>query len=234
MSILELLFGRPLRTDEMEEQRIGAARGISVLGLDALSSAAYGPEALLTVLLATGAAASHYILPLTGIIIAVLIAVYLSYRQTIEAYPGGGGSYTVASQNLGRYPGLLAAAALSLDYILNVAVGISAGVGAIVSALPKALPYTLPLCIGILVLLTLVNLRGVRESGLLFLAPTYLFVGSLGLVIIVGIVRTILADGHPAPITAPPAALPATVPVTAWLLMRSFASGTTAMTGVEA
>jgi amino acid transporter len=234
MPIFEFLFGTPLRTDEQDEQRISAARGIPVLGLDALASAAYGPEALLTVLLAVGAAASRYIAPITAIILVVLFAVYLSYRQTIEAYPNGGGSYTVASQNLGRYPGLLAAAALSLDYILNVAVAISSGVGAIVSAVPVLLPYTVPLCLGILVFLTIVNLRGIRESGLVFLLPTYLFIGSLGLVIVVGLVRSILAHGHPVPIAPPPIPVPATVAVTAWLLMRSFASGTTAMTGVEA
>jgi len=234
MSLPEFLFGTPLRTDQQEQQRIGAARGIPVLGLDALASAAYGPEAALTVMLAIGAAASHYIAPISAVIILVLVAVYLSYRQTIEAYPNGGGSYTVASENLGRYPGLLAAAALSLDYILNVAVAISAGVGAIVSAAPALLPYTLPLCLAILVFLTIVNLRGIREAGLVFLAPTYLFVVSLGLVIIVGIVRTIMAHGHPVPITPIPAPMPATVAATGWLLMRSFASGTTAMTGVEA
>ena len=159
---------------------------------------------------------------------------YLSYRQTIDAYPNGGGSYTVASENLGRFPGLLAASALSLDYILNVAVAVSAGVGAIVSAAPMLLPYTLPLCLAILVFLTMVNLRGIRESGLVFLLPTYLFVASLGLVIIVGVVRTVIGGGHPVPVAPPPAPVPATLAVTGWLLMRAFASGTTAMTGVEA
>jgi amino acid transporter len=234
MSVLEVLLGKRLRTDEQEQQRIGATRGIGILGLDALSSAAYGPEAALTVLLAVGATATRYIGPISAVIIAVFIAVYLSYRQTIEAYPNGGGSYTVASQNLGRYPGLLAAAALSLDYILNVAVGISAGVGAVVSAAPALLPYTLPLCLAILVLLTLINLRGIRETGLVFLFPTYLFVGSLGFVIIFGILRSVLAHGNPAAVVHPPAPIPATAAVSAWLLLRAFASGTTAMTGVEA
>lgn len=234
MSILSLLFGTPLRTDEQDEQRIGAARGIPVLGLDALSSAAYGPEAALTVLLVIGASASRYLVPITAIILVVFIAVYLSYRQTIEAYPGGGGSYTVASENLGRFPGLLAASALSLDYILNVAVGISAGVGAVVSAVPALLPYTLPLCLVILVFLTIVNLRGIRESGLVFLLPTYLFLGTLGVMIIVGLARTILSHGHPVPVTPLPRPVAATAAVSAWLLVRAFASGTTAMTGVEA
>jgi amino acid transporter len=233
-SLVELLFGRPLRTDEQDEQRIGAARGIPVLGLDALSSAAYGPEAALTVLIPLGAAATIYIAPISAVIILVLATVYFSYRQTIEAYPGGGGSYTVASQNLGAFPGLLAASALGLDYILNVAVAISAGVGAIVSAAPGLLQYTLPLCLGILVLLTIINLRGIRETGLLFLAPTYLFVGSLAVVITVGVVRTLLSHGHPTPAVPPPTPGAATEAVSAWLLLRAFASGTTAMTGVEA
>lgn len=234
MSILELLFGKPLRTDEQEQEKIGPSRGIPVLGLDALASAAYGPEAALTVMLALGAAASRYIIPITAVIVVVLALLYLSYRQTIEAYPNGGGSYTVASQNLGMYPGLVAAAALSLDYVLNVAVAISAGVGAIVSAVPRLLPYTLPLALAILVFLTLVNLRGIREAGLVFLLPTYLFVGTLGVVIVLGVVRTLLSAGHPTPIVAPRPPITATATVSVWLLVRSFASGTTAMTGVEA
>src|SRR5262245_44948757 len=177
MSLADRLFGRRLATHEEETQRIGPAAGIPLLGLDALSSSAYGPEAALTVLLPLGMLSVLYILPITAIIICLLLIVYFSYRQTITAYPVGGGSYTVAKENLGTSAGLLAAAALMLDYILNVAVGISAGVGALVSALPFLQPYILSLCLVILVLITFINLRGIRESGVAFMLPTYLFVG---------------------------------------------------------
>jgi amino acid transporter len=238
MSFREMLLGRPLRSEEQEVQKIGPTRGIPVLGLDALASAAYGPEAALTILMALGAGATAYIGPISAVIIAVLLVVYVSYRQTIAAYTNGGGGYTVASENLGRLPALVAAGALCLDYVLNVAVGISAGVGAVVSAAPVLLPYTLGLCLAILVLLTVVNLRGVRESGLLFMLPTYLFLVCLGGIVVLGIAKAVLAHGHPAPVVAPPAPHPATLALTGaagvWLLLRAFASGCTAMTGVEA
>src|SRR5258708_6413762 len=179
MSFIDLLFGKPLASQEENEQQIGVLPGISLLGLDALGSAAYGPEAALTLLIPLGLLGILYIGPISAIIIALLVIVYFSYRQTIAAYPKGGGSYTVAGKNLGTFAGLLAAAALMLDYILVVAVGISAGVGALVSAAPALQPFTLHLCLAILVFITLVNLRGVRESGLAFVLPTYLFIVAL-------------------------------------------------------
>jgi amino acid transporter len=179
MAILDLLLGRPLASDEARAEQVGASAGIPIFGLDALSSAAYGTEAALTLLIPLGAAGIAYIVPISGSIILLLAIVYFSYRQTIQAYPGGGGSYTVARQNLGVSAGLLGAAALMIDYVLVVAVGISAGVGALVSAVPNLQPHTLSLCLGILIVITLINLRGLRETGLVFMAPTYLFVGSL-------------------------------------------------------
>src|SRR6516165_4589728 len=176
MRLSDLLLGRSLASDEEGEQRVGVLAAIPMLGLDALGSAAYGPEAALTLLLPLGAAGLGYVGPISALIIALLLIVYVSYRQTIAAYPHGGGSYTVAKENLGTTAGLLAAAALLLDYVLVVAVGISAGVGALISAVPDLQPYTLSLCLAILVLITMVNLRGVRESGLAFVVPTYLFV----------------------------------------------------------
>ncbi len=230
----DFLFGRRLASAEEEEHKIGTLAGIPVLGLDALSSAAYGPEAALTLLLPLGVMGLGYVVPITAIIIGLLFIVYLSYRQTIGAYPNGGGSYTVAKDNLGQGPALLAGAALALDYILNVAVGISAGVGALVSAVPSILPQTLPICLVILAVLTVVNLRGTRESGLTFLLPTYLFVVTLAVVIAIGAVKATLAGGHPSAVVATPE-LPAPVGAAGlWLLMRAFASGCTAMTGVEA
>ena len=140
MNLRELIFGKPLRTEEEQVEQIGLLSGIPIVGLDSLASAAYGPEAALTVLLPLGIMAPGYIGPITAFIVAVLIAVFVSYRQTIQAYPQGGGSFTVAKKNLGRLPGLLAAGALSIDYVLNVAVAISAGIGALVSAAPMVPP----------------------------------------------------------------------------------------------
>jgi amino acid transporter len=205
-----------------------------VFGLDLLSSAAYGPEAALTVLLVLGATGIHYIVPLTGAIAALLAIVHFSYRQTIAAYPQGGGSYTVARENLGERAGLLAGAALMIDYILNVAVGISAGVGALVSVYPGLQPHTLALCLAILALLTLVNLRGVREAGALFMFPAFLFVACLLVVVAWCGYQTIAAGGHPRPAIALPRMPPAVMAASVWLLVRSFASGCAAITGVEA
>ena len=234
MAIVNLLFGSPLATTDERAERIGATAGIPIFGLDALSSAAYGPEAALTLLIPLGAAGVAYIVPISVSIIILLSIVFFSYRQTIETYPGGGGSYTVARANLGVFPGLLAAAALMIDYILVVAVGISAGVGALVSAAPGLQPHTLLLCLAILAVVTLVNLRGVRETGIVFLVPTYLFVGTLLIAIAIGLVRTLAGGGHPVPVVTPPPAQPAVAAVGLWLLLKAFASGCTAMTGVEA
>jgi amino acid transporter len=234
MRVLDLLLGRPLASDEARAECVGAATGIPIFGLDALSSAAYGPEAALTLLIPLGAAGIVYMVPISASIIVLLTIVYFSYRQTIQAYPGGGGSYTVARQNLGVSAGLLAAAALMIDYILVVAVGISAGVGALVSAVPSLQPHTLVLCLGILVLITLINLRGVRETGLIFMVPTYLFVGSLFVAIAIGVFKTFMAGGHPLPLEPLPRIAVATAAWSGWLILQAFASGCTAMTGVEA
>jgi amino acid transporter len=234
MSLLDLLLGKPLATSAEDGERVGPAAGIPIFGLDALSSAAYGPEAALTLLIALGAMGVAYIVPISTAIIILLTIVFFSYRQTIDAYPSGGGSYTVARENVGEGAGLLAAAALMIDYVLTAAVGISAGVGALVSAIPSLLPHTLAMCLGILVLITLVNLRGVRETGGIFMIPTYLFVGTLLITILIGLVRALIGHGHPMPVIAPPAIPPATEMVGAWLLLKAFASGCTALTGVEA
>jgi amino acid transporter len=235
MSVLDILLGKPLAASDERAEQIGTSSGIPIFGLDALSSAAYGPEAALTLLIPLGAAGIAYIVPVSLSIIVLLTIVYFSYRQTIAAYPGGGGSYTVASENLGKYPGLLAAAALMIDYILVVAVGISAGVGALVSAVPSLQAHTVGICLGILVLITLVNLRGVREAGVFFMVPTYLFIGTLLTAIVIGTFKTVLAGGHPMPVAAPPT-VPGGVAVaaSAWVLMQVFSNGCTAMTGVEA
>ena len=234
MQITDLLFGRPLASSEERAECIGPAAGIPIFGLDALSSAAYGPEAALTLLIPLGLAGIHYIVPVTAAILALLIILYFSYSQTLEAYPHGGGSFTVAGENLGDRAGLLAAAALMIDYVLTAAVGISAGVGALISAVPSLQPHTLGICLAILALLTLVNMRGVRDTGVAFLLPTYLFLATLLVVIGVGLFHTIASGGHPTAVVAPPR-LPNIAPmVSLWLLLKVFSSGCTAMTGVEA
>jgi amino acid transporter len=234
MSLVNLLFGKPLASDEDRAEKIGTATGVPIFGLDALGSAAYGPEAALTILIPLGAAGIHYIVPISGCIIALLAIVYFSYRQTIEAYPTGGGSYTVAGQNLGRFAGLLAAASLMVDYVLVVAVGISAGVGALVSALPSLQPHTLALCLVILAAISILNLRGVRDVGTAFLLPTYLYLACLFFVIALGLWKTILGGGHPVPVIQPPKLGAAGEAASLWLLLKAFSSGCTAMTGVEA
>ena len=236
-NFLDFLLGKRLSSRDVEENKVGVIGGIPLLGLDALGSAAYGPEAALTVLIPLGIAGLRYIGPITLVILVLLTILALSYRQTITAYPSGGGGYTVARENLGANVGLLAAAALMLDYLLNVAVGIAAGVGALISAAPKLHAYQLDLCLVILVVITLLNLRGVRESGAAFAPPTYLFIVALLGVIAVGVVRAVIQHGHPVPIiapAAPPAAAAGAGIASVWLLLRSFASGCTAMTGVEA
>ena len=234
MSLFSFVVGKPLATTEERAEHIGPIAGIPVFGLDALSSAAYGPEAALTLLIPLGLAGIQHIVPISLAIIGLLFIVFISYRQTIDAYPHGGGSYTVASENLGANAGLLAAAALMIDYILNAAVGISAGVGALVSAFPRLEPHTLALCLAILLILTLINVRGVKDTGTAFLIPTYLFVGALLIVIIVGTVRAFAAGGHPVPIVEPPHLPVGASMLSLWLLAKVFASGCTAMTGVEA
>ena len=170
------LRGRPLANREGRSREIGVAEGVPALGLDGLSSSAYGPEAALSILVAAGAAGLADLGPIMLVILALLAILFVSYWQTIKAYPISGGAYTVAKENLGVNASLLASAGIMVDYVLNVAVGISAGVAALVSAAPALHPYTLPLCLGILVLLTFVNLRGTMDAGRLFALPTYLFI----------------------------------------------------------
>ncbi len=234
MNILDLVVGKPIQTSDERAEQIGPAEGIPIFGLDALSSAAYGPEAALSLLIPLGLLGVRYIVPVSAAIITLLVIVYFSYRQTIAAYPSGGGSYTVARFNLGAPASLLAAAALLADYILTAAVGISAGVGALVSAIPSLLPHTVAFCIGILIVVTIINLRGVRSAGLAFAVPTYLFVGTLLITIVAGVLRVLLNGGHPTPAAPLPPPPPMTEAVSYWLLLKVFASGCTALTGVEA
>lgn len=232
MSFLTLLLGRRLSNTEAGGEQITEVEGVPAMGLDALSSAAYGPEAALTILLPLGVAGLTQIVPITVVILVLLFILFFSYWQTIEAYPTNGGSYTVASENLGAPAGLLAGTALMVDYTLNVAVGISAGIAALTSAIPALHPWTLPLCLAVLCVITLMNLRGTQEAGLAFAVPTYLFVVCWIGLLVFGLAKAIA--GHPVPVTPPPPMPPATQAVGYWLILRAFASGCTAMTGVEA
>lgn len=236
MKLTDLVLGKPLATSAAEHEHIGVAAGIPIFGLDGLTSAAYGPEQAMSLLVPLGLlGVQQHLLPIFSAILLLLTILYFSYRQTIEAYPNGGGSFTVASENLGDNAGLLAAAALMIDYVLTAAVGISAGVTALVSAVPSLHRHQLSLCLVILAVIVVVNLRGVKESGFVFMLPTFLFVGTLLATVVVGIFHTIAAHGHPVPVAAPPPALPATMKyLTVWLLLKAFASGCAAMTGVEA
>ncbi|MES2392664.1 MAG: APC family permease, partial [Acidobacteriota bacterium] len=240
MSFFDVMFGKPLATSAEQHEHIGIAAGIPIFGLDGLTSAAYGPEAAMTLLIPLGLyGVDKYLLPIFGCILSLLVILYFSYRQTIVAYPNGGGSFTVASENLGDGAGLLAAAALMIDYILTAAVGISAGVSALVDAVPRLHEHQLALCLLILALIAAVNMRGVKESGLAFMLPTVVFVVTLLLTIAVGVYHALMAGGHPVALTMPPPPVTTVMPTLTrvalvWLILKTFSNGCAAMTGVEA
>ena len=225
-----LLLGAPLKSTAIARERMRKLVALPVLSADALSSVAYGPEAMLAVLVLAGSAGLSYSLPLAAAIAFLMLAVGVSYRQTIRAYPHGGGSYIVASDNLGRVPGLVAAAGLMTDYILTVAVSIASGLAAITSAVPSLAPDAVPIGLGVIAVLLAGNLRGVRQAGVLFAAPTYAFIVAIFALVAVGLYN---AAGHGFQPTPPPP-LPAMEGLSLLLVLRAFASGSTAMTGIEA
>lgn len=229
-SLKRVLVGPPLDTRQLIHQRISKLKGLAVFSSDALSSTAYATEEILLVLVMAGAAALSLALPVAVAISAVLAIVAFSYYQTIHAYPSGGGAYIVAHDNLGIWPGLVAAAALLIDYVLTVSVSVAAGVAAITSAVPELFTLRVWLALAAIALVAVINLRGVRESATVFAVPTYLFIGSLAVLVAVGLTRTL---GRP---PVPPQVEPggALAPVTLFLLLRAYASGSAAMTGVEA
>lgn len=234
MAFIEFVLGRRLSNREQGTRKIGWFEAVPAMGLDGLGSASYGPEAALTILMPLGAASLAWVGWVMAPIVVLLAILYVSYRQTVVAYPSNGGAYTVSRENLGRNASLLAAAALMVDYILNVAVGISAGVGALTSSVPALQPWTIGLCLAVLVLVTLANLRGTPEAGWLFALPTYVFVVSFLGLVAVGLWNIVATGGHPQPIVPPPQLADAPGAISVWLFMRAFASGCTAMTGVEA
>ena len=230
--VRRFLIGPPIPTWQEAEQRLTKVKALAVLSSDALSSVAYGTEAAMRVLILAGVAALALTLPISVVIALLLIIVATSYQQTIEAYPGGGGSYIVAHENLGKIPGLTAAAALLVDYVLTVAVSIAAGVAAIVSAFPFLAPYDLWISSAAVAVLTLLNMRGVRESGTVFAAPTYVFVFSILGLIAIGLFRTFTGGITYVPGPAGPTA--GTQALGVFLVLSAFAKGCTAMTGTEA
>jgi len=228
------LIGHPLQTADAPHQTIGKFIGLAVFSSDALSSTAYSVQEMMVILVVAGSSAFGFVFPITIAIAILLTILTFSYEQTIHAYPGGGGAYIVSRDNLGEIPAQIAGASLLMDYILTVAVSISSGVAQIVSAYPNLLPYRVGIAISLVAFIMLINLRGVKESGKVFAVPTYYFLVMLVLTIIVGFVR--LLFGTLGTVVDPPQDLIVQVaqPITLFLILRAFASGTTALTGVEA
>jgi len=235
-ALRRVLIGRRIPTERELHERVGVLKGLVILSPDAISSAAYGPEEIMRVLAVAGAAALSLTFPVAAAIAVLLAVVATSYRQTVLAYPTGGGSYIVASDNLGRLPGLVAAAALLTDYVLTVAVSVTAGVAAVVSAFPGLFPYRVGLSVGTVGLLALANLRGIREAANLFLVPVYLYIFSLLGLVGLGLYQVV--TGTVGPYEPPPGALTGTElgaeALSVFLILRAFASGSVALTGVEA
>lgn len=229
--VRELLIGNPLSNEQAIHERLTKVKALAVLSSDALSSVAYATGAMTAVLILAGTQALNASLGIAAAIAALLAIVGFSYRQTIKAYPRGGGSYIVARDNLGDLAGLAAGASLMIDYVMTVAVSISAGVAALVSLDAKLVVYTVPLDLAFVVLLFLGNLRGIRESGTIFMLPTYLFVIGIYALLVVGAVRFLGGGGHVAPY---PVVARSAESLTIFLVLRAFASGCTALTGVEA
>src|SRR5438309_4002837 len=224
------LIGPPRATSQLIHERISKLKGLAVFSSDALSSTAYATEEILIVLVTAGTAAVALALPVAIAISAVLAIVAFSYHQTIHAYPSGGGAYIVAHDNLGMWPGLAAAAALLIDYVLTVSVSVAAGIAAVTSAAPELFHMRVSLAVLAIAVVALINLRGVRESATIFAVPTYLFIGAVGLTVIVGLWRTL----GQAPLSPQVVPGPSLAPISLWLILRAYASGSAAMTGVEA
>ena len=233
-SIRTWLIGRPLPTADAPHQTIGKAIGLAVFASDALSSTAYATQEILFILAVAGTAAFGYAFPISIAIVTLLVIVALSYEQTVHAYPGGGGAYTVSRDNLGELPAQIAGSALLTDYILTVAVSISSGVAQIVSAFPALFPHRVLLSVVLVMFIMLVNLRGVKESGSLFAVPTYFFVVTMFITVGVGLYRA--ATGTLGVVIDPPhlEVIKTVTLVTPFLILHAFSSGTAALTGIEA
>jgi amino acid transporter len=225
------LVGPPMPLAQARHERLDKTTGLAVFASDPLSSNAYATEEILYVLILGGALALSYSLPIAAAIAALILIVIASYRQTIRAYPQGGGAYIVAKDNLGTFASLIAGAALLTDYVLTVAVSVAAGIAAVTSAVPEFFPYRVSLCVAVAVAVTLANLRGIRESGRLFALPTYLFVLSILGMVAYGLAGTTLGWLPEAPYEPHPPGLEG---ISLFLLLRAFSAGCTALTGIEA
>ncbi len=233
-SLRTWLIGRPLLTADAPHQTIGKAIGLAVFASDALSSTAYATQEILVILAAAGTLAFSYAFPISIAIVILLAAVTISYQQTIHAYPGGGGAYIVARDNLGELPAQSAGAALLTDYILTVAVSVSSGVAQLISAFPAISDYKVPLAVGLVLFIMMINLRGVKESGAIFALPTFFFVGMMFLTVGIGLSKYLLGSLEPV-VNPPLSEIGANLaPITAFLILHAFSSGTAALTGVEA
>ncbi len=235
-SLRRIFIGGPLATSQAIHERLTKVKALAVLSSDALSSSAYATEEILIVLLVAGSGSLNRALPISMVILLLLGIVTLSYRQTIRAYPSGGGAYIVAHENLGIIPGLTAAGALMVDYVLTVSVSVAAGVAAITSAVPDLEGARVIIAVIIVALITTANLRGIRDSGTIFAAPTYFFLALMGAMIVTGFVKVLIGDA-PGSLTAaapPTEQVAATQGLSLWLILRAFSSGSTALTGVEA
>ncbi len=229
--IKRVMLGRPIPTSEEHRTRLSKIIALPVFASDAISSTAYATEEILIVLIAAGAAALHWALPISAAVTGLLVIVALSYQQTIHAYPSGGGSYIVSSANLGKLPGMTAAASLMIDYVMTVAVSVAAGVAAVTSAFPSLYAYRVEISVAFVVLVALANLRGLRESGRIFAFPTYAFVLLCGGLVVAGTIRWLMGDLHPVVYTGN---VEVTSGLTLYLILRAFAGGCSAMTGTEA
>src|SRR5437660_751747 len=231
-TLKRLLVGKPIPSHLAHHERLSRVTGLAVLSSDALSSVAYATDFILATLVVAGLGAFGYAVPISLVIATLLAVVAFSYRQTIHAYPTGGGAYIVAKENIGPNAGLIAASSLLVDYTLTVSVSISAGVLAITSAFPTLDVYRVEMCLGFLAVLMVGNLRGIRESGNIFAAPTYFFIGSMFMLLVAGFYQYLTGTFVPVDAPLPPAAGSATLGT--FLLLTAFANGCTAMTGVEA
>ena len=232
-SVQSLLIGRPLATADAPNQTIGKLVGLAVFSSDAMSSVAYGPQELMTILIVAGSQALHLALPIVIALCVLLFILTFSYEQTIHAYPSGGGAYIVSRDNLGELPAQTAAAALLTDYILTVAVSISSGVAQLVSAYPALYPNRVIITVSLIMVIMLINLRGVKESGFTFAIPTYFFLVLMFSTVIIGFIRYF--SGTLGVVVAPPVVDTGLLaPISTFLILRAFANGTTSLTGVEA
>ena len=227
------ILGTPIPSTQEIHQRLDKIHALAIFSSDALSSVAYGPEQILLALMMAGTSAMSLGFPITIVVVMLVFIVASSYRQTIHAYPGGGGSFIVARENLGIIPGLTAASALLIDYVLTVAVSVSAGISAVISVFPEMSEWRILFGLVCILMLVLANFRGLKDSGTIFALPTYVFMFSVFTMVIVGIIRIFLLGGHLAVQNVHPT-LVMFEPLSLWLILRAFSSGCSTLTGTEA